>query len=214
MEKAKIYIVTKNRSQGELLCSFLHEITGGKCLLADSVLSVCLLDKESTEDLRLVLLDCIEKSPESILADLESLRQDILSGNRLLLFNLKPGLRIEEEAVMRGVKGFLYTCDPLEHLERGIRAVSEGELWISREILTKIILDYKRLPRSSMGKASGLTKRETEILSLTASGATNTEIAEKLFISPHTVKSHLYNIYKKIKVSTRLEAAIWAAKNL
>ena len=59
-----------------------------------------------------------------------------------------------------------------------------------------------------------MTDRETEILSLTASGATNTEIAEKLFISPHTVKSHLYNIYKKIKVSTRLEAAIWAAKNL
>jgi DNA-binding CsgD family transcriptional regulator len=47
-----------------------------------------------------------------------------------------------------------------------------------------------------------------------AVGATNDEIADKLFISPHTVKTHLYRIFKKINVPNRVQAALWAAKNL
>jgi DNA-binding CsgD family transcriptional regulator len=59
-----------------------------------------------------------------------------------------------------------------------------------------------------------LTKRELEILSTIAEGATNEEIADRFFISPNTVKSHLYNIYKKIGLSNRLQAALWARRNL
>jgi LuxR family transcriptional regulator of csgAB operon len=62
--------------------------------------------------------------------------------------------------------------------------------------------------------AANLTPRKLEILALISTGYTNDEIAEKLLISPHTVKTHLYNIFKKIKVPNRLQAALWAAKNL
>ena len=53
-----------------------------------------------------------------------------------------------------------------------------------------------------------------EVLALVSSGARNDEIADRLFISPHTVKTHLYKIYKKIGVPNRLQAALWASKNL
>ncbi len=61
---------------------------------------------------------------------------------------------------------------------------------------------------------SGLTRREIEILDLIADGFSNQQIADELFISPHTVKTHLHNIFKKINVKRRLQAALWAAKNL
>ena len=59
-----------------------------------------------------------------------------------------------------------------------------------------------------------LTRREKQILSLTATGATNTEIANNLNVSMHTVKTHIYNLFKKIDVSNRIQAVNWAKENL
>ena len=59
-----------------------------------------------------------------------------------------------------------------------------------------------------------LTVREIEVIQMVAAGYSNSRIAEELFISPQTVKTHLYNIYKTIIVPSRLQAALWAVKNL
>jgi DNA-binding CsgD family transcriptional regulator len=58
-----------------------------------------------------------------------------------------------------------------------------------------------------------LTLREKEVLNLIASGYLNNEIAERLFISVHTVKTHISNVYKKINVPNRLQAGFWAVKH-
>ena len=59
-----------------------------------------------------------------------------------------------------------------------------------------------------------LTHREKTILLLMAEGYSNIEISQELYISLHTVKTHIYNIYKKINATNRLQAALWAARNL
>ncbi|WDP93254.1 MAG: response regulator transcription factor [Desulfobacter sp.] len=64
------------------------------------------------------------------------------------------------------------------------------------------------------GDDAGLTRRQKEILGLIAKGCSNKEIADTLFISPLTVKTHLQNIFAKINVKQRLQAALWAAKHL
>ncbi|NMB46830.1 MAG: helix-turn-helix transcriptional regulator [Firmicutes bacterium] len=60
------------------------------------------------------------------------------------------------------------------------------------------------------GFPAGLTPREVEVLALIATGMTNAEIADSLFISPHTVKNHVTNIYKKLQVEDRTQIALWA----
>jgi DNA-binding CsgD family transcriptional regulator len=60
------------------------------------------------------------------------------------------------------------------------------------------------------GFPAGLTPREAEVLALIATGMTNMEIAKQLFISPHTVKNHVTNIYKKLQVEDRTQIALWA----
>ena len=80
--------------------------------------------------------------------------------------------------------------------------------------MTKCILKNRIREPSPDGNRVALTQRENEVLTMVAVGATNEEIADRLCISPHTVKTHVYNIFKKINVPNRLQAAFWAAKNL
>jgi LuxR family transcriptional regulator of csgAB operon len=115
---------------------------------------------------------------------------------------------------LEGVRGFFYETDPLDRFLKGVRAVLEGELWLSREIMTKCILEGTDEPRSSRSGSELLTPRQIQILAQVAIGATNDEIADMLYLSPHTVRTHLYNVFKKINVPNRLQAALWAAKHL
>ena len=102
----------------------------------------------------------------------------------------------------------------IANLAKGVPAILNGELWFSRKDLMKCILDSNSDNQLAMELKASLTTREREILILIASGINNSQIAENLNISRNTVKTHLYNIYNKIKVPNRLQAALWAAKNL
>ena len=125
--------------------------------------------------------------------------------------------RHEQAGIRAGVHGFFYRQDGLPLLVKGFQAVLRGEVWVSRQALVKSVMEraaeaggaeYRRVRKAR------LTTREIEILLLVSAGANNTEIADKLFISHHTVKTHLYNIFQKIGVPNRLQAALWAAHNL
>lgn len=88
-------------------------------------------------------------------------------------------------------------------------------MWYPRKTISQCLLDTRNTSFRSSGNAVFvLTTREKEMLAEIASGATNQEIADALYVSLHTVKTHIYNIFKKIKVSNRLQATLWAAKHL
>jgi len=115
---------------------------------------------------------------------------------------------------MAGSPRLFYQDDSLPQFLKGVRAILNGQLWLSRELVTRCILDNRGRDNSSEMDSPILTQRESEVLAQLAVGITNGEISDQLCISPHTVKTHLYNIYKKLNVPNRLQASLWAAKHL
>jgi DNA-binding NarL/FixJ family response regulator len=194
--------------QNSLIAGYLEEAIGKNCAVAQSVSEIPLEEEEAAGAKRLVLLDCIGND---IAVAMQKLSRSVL----LCLFNLHPNSGVEEESMANGVKGFFYLGDSVEQLLNGIKAIFNGEMWLSRKIMTRFILNNQRERFSSVAQSClRLTRREREILVMIAEGASNCEIADKLFISRHTVKTHTHNLFKKINVSSRSQAASWAVKNL
>lgn len=209
-----IYIVGQSRLQNVLMAFFLERETGAKCLTVGDFHDIQAINNGNIEQPKMVLWDCLGKDLETCLSKLESDGKEILAQDLVALFNVSFGLGIEQEAVARGVRGFFYEQDPLEQFPKGISAIFNEELWLSRKIMSETILNVKKQKGLSIREKTALTPRQIEILAMISGGATNQNIADKLYISPHTVKTHLYTIFKKIEVPNRFQAALWAAKNL
>jgi DNA-binding NarL/FixJ family response regulator len=116
-------------------------------------------------------------------------------------------------AVEIGVNGYVLKDSDSSLLKKAIFSVYRGETFIQPELapMLKAKLDEKNTMVSSLDY--DLTKREIEVLKLLAEGLFNKEIAYMLAISEKTVKNHVSNIFKKINVSDRTQAAVYAIKN-
>jgi len=209
-----IYIIGPQRFQNELMVSFLTRETGATCLASDNVRQIPVVDDKETSQSILILLDCLEKELDTYLVEVAASDKKILRRHYVALYNVSPGLGMEKKALRKGIRGFFYKQDPPELLLKGVGAMFKEELWVSREIMTKTILENRDKDIITRKGHTTLTPREIEILSFVAAGSKNDQIAEELFISPNTVKTHIYNIFKKINVPNRLQAALWAAQNL
>lgn len=115
-------------------------------------------------------------------------------------------------AVMRaGARGYVLKGADQAVLLRAVRAVANGESLFSPEIAARLMQFFANLqPASRPELFPELTEREREILSLIADGQTNAEIAEKLVISMKTVRNYVSNIFSKLQVADRAQAAIRA----
>jgi DNA-binding NarL/FixJ family response regulator len=212
--ETQVHILGPLRLQNELLASHLEKETGLKCAYRPS-LGRSLLFHTRDDHPPLILRDCQGSDMKSVWAELGMWTNSRFLGYLVALFNVRHNIEIEIEAAKRGVRGVFYKDAPLEILVRGTRAILDGKVWFSRDTMAKLLMEARNTTWISKEiDASIFTPREKEILLLIASGATSPQIAEKLCISPHTVRTHTCNIYQKIHVTNRLEAALWATKNL
>ena len=100
-----------------------------------------------------------------------------------------------------------------EELKEAIDLIVHGESFIQKELLPLLNSKIEK-KNEELDKIKSLTKRELEVLKSIASGNSNREIATTLEISERTVKNHIFNIFKKIEVSDRTQAAVFAIRNL
>lgn len=208
-----IYILGPIQLQNSLMASFLERAVGAKCFSMETLSGLGKSADGDAPERKLVLWDCFGKNMQDFLMEYKANAQQISFVDAVALFNLAQGLGIEENIMPLGVQGFFYREDPLDKVAKGIKTIFKGELWVSRAIMSRYIKKENNEKSQSKKGPSILTAREAEILAMVALGATNDQIANKLFLSRHTVKTHLYNIFKKINVPNRLQAVLWAAKN-
>ena len=113
------------------------------------------------------------------------------------------------EALQYGAKGYLLKTTTHADLAKAIRAAHAGEIWAERRVLTQVmgILVQKvhNVPFAKSPRRGDLTTREQEIVKQVIQGMTNKEIATHLGISEKTVKTHLRSIFRKLKISRRLQ---------
>ncbi len=210
----QIYIVGSNNLQNELLFTHIKNEFNLKCFMIES-LNAQVLSNRNTDKINLYILDCIDIKINPIWMNKIGMDKKATYKNCFfILFNIKSGQNIEKTAVHHGIHGIFYSNEPIKVFTKGIKAILNGQLWYSRDILSKYVVESRTPYNTLQKKSHNLTFREQEILFLIATGASNKEIADKLIISLHTVKTHIYNIYKKIDVPNRLQATLWITKNL
>jgi len=116
------------------------------------------------------------------------------------------------KAVDIGINGYMLKDSGSDELKKAIFAVYNGEVYIQPKLSP--MLNSKLITRNEdEKKIDDLTRREFEVLKLLAEGMFNKEIASKLNISERTVKNHVSNIFKKISVADRTQAAVFAIRN-
>jgi DNA-binding NarL/FixJ family response regulator len=115
------------------------------------------------------------------------------------------------EAVRAGARGYVLKARDAEHLTQTVRLVAGGNMVIDPQLVV-VLADELNVAKHRERNAQSLTEREIEILQLLAFGHTNRDIAEKLFISPDTVKTHLEHIYQKLGASDRTAAVAEALR--
>ena len=164
--------------------------------------------------------------PDILLLDVKMPKGDVVQ-SLLDVAARSPATRVivltaysEEENVLNaakgGARGYVPKGVPSATLLQSIKVVHNGGCWIDKEIpswetfeeIVQAQSGSLEAPRQFDESIKALTKREMEILRLVAEGLTNEEIGKKIFISEKTVKTHLTNIFDKLKVNNRFKAAL------
>lgn len=164
----------------------------------------------------------IQYSPDVVLLDinmpvmnglevLKFLKAQKIEANVLML-TIHNEVEYLHKAVEIGVKGYVLKDSEADVLIKAIREIHKGESYIQPNMAAKLFQKMND-QTSKISVTDKLTKRELEVLCLITKGMLNKEIAHNLCISEKTVKNHISNIFKKIEVSDRTQAAVFAIKN-
>ncbi len=192
---------------------------GLKCLLElDNLYEVVGVASDGYE-----CLDVINKTnPDIIILDinmpkldglqtLKIMRQEKIQ-NKVIIVTINDDVDYLIQALDYECNGYVLKNSEFDILKEAINAVVSGDTFIEPRLMNLLNSNLaKRDIKKSMIDA--LTKRELEILKLVSKGMLNKEIASQLNISERTVKNHISNIFKKIDVSDRTQAAVFAIKN-
>lgn len=135
----------------------------------------------------------------------------------VMIASLSADEQAVPEMIKAGVAGMIYSEKEFQDIPHALRMISEGASWFARDVLPEVVgggLSKKKLNKKPLRTdTANLTNREREVLNFLAQGYKNKKIADELGLSYRTVVTHVYNIYRKLKISSRTEAIHYAISN-
>jgi DNA-binding NarL/FixJ family response regulator len=153
-------------------------------------------------DIRMPELDGLEATRRILAADPDA---------RVLILTTFDLDEYVYEALRVGASGFVLKDDPAEQLIAAVRTVAAGDSLLSPSVTKRVIKQFVRIPRPDPPRElDELTARELEIFRLIADGLSNAEIAQQLYISETTVKTHITHILQKLNLRDRVQAVVLA----
>jgi DNA-binding NarL/FixJ family response regulator len=167
------------------------------------------IDKAARFDPTVILMDI--RMPE--LDGLEATRRILAADSdaRIMILTTFDLDEYVYEALGAGASGFVLKDDPPEQLIAAIRTVAAGDALLSPGVTKRVIKRFARTPRAEPPAAfAELTAREHDVFRLLATGLSNTEIGQELFISETTVKTHVTHILQKLDLRDRVQAVVLA----
>ena len=142
------------------------------------------------------------------------------SASNVLIFTGARDQATLDLAIFKGARGVLRKDASAEHVIKAIEKTAAGEIWLDRQTLGRVFSEFvvpKAPPQRNpaVEKHESLTAKEQKVIYavVEGSGALNAALAERLFISEHTLRNHLTSIYHKLGVSNRLELYVYAVKH-
>jgi len=202
-----VLIIGHESLQNGLLAELIVQHLGGACRVTP-------IDRvDAAPRAAVALLDVEGMSPRLIDGSVQTLRARG-SYRSIALVNAERASVVDIVA-SSGVEGVFFSDTSKEHLIKGVKAMFGGEYWLPRSVLAAHF--EKTRSRRSVGagvSAIEPTRKETETLKLLVGGNSNNAIAQRLGVSPHTVKTHLYNLFRKIGVKNRVQAVNWATQHV
>lgn len=210
MEPVQILIAVAHATIGEAVQLALQHRQGMRVVVrANTVQETLALAGKSSANM--LLLDPALSDDDGL--DLICTLRDQYPRIRVLMFSNSCSENTMLRWLSAGAWGCVSNDKEFEVLVKAVRAVSEGEIWAPRRLLSQALLGGPISKPCQERNVQSLTVREREICHHVALGQTNKEIASKLFITEKTVKSHLNRIFRKLQVHRRVDLAIWQAGN-
>ncbi len=140
----------------------------------------------------------------------------LLSHVPVALYLIESNRIHAESALLQGIRGLLFADQSVGQLQIGLRKIINDELWYDRQLISKVFRDLVHSKDRGIEQAKAritiaqtFTSRERSVIQLVAKGARNKEIADALFISEHTVKSHISSLFRKTGSRNRVELLRW-----
>ncbi len=204
----RVAVLDDDEDFREILSNLLNRSEGYTCVATYRNSDQALKNIEN--DAPDILLLDIEMPDKSGITCLKELKKEFPNLHVMMLTVYSESEKIFE-SLRGGAVGYLLKKSPTTKLLEAIKEANEGGAPFSGEVAMKVLQYFQS--QSSQVDAALLSEREKEVLNALIDGHSTRAIADKLFVSYHTVRFHLHNIYTKLHVNSRSEAVAKALKN-